>query len=149
VQRAREVRELMADGVINETSIGFDTVTDRVKDAIRHLVEVRLWDISPVTFAANEEATVLSVKSLTDLLRLGPDIDEAKLRAAIAALKALLPQGAEPITPEQTLPPGADQVTPDRGAVEAEQAMAAIEAIADGFDAREAEARIDEILARL
>jgi hypothetical protein len=139
----------MADGVINETSIGFDTVTDRVKDAIRHLVEVLLWDISPVTFAANEEATVLSVKSLTDLLGLGPDIDEAKLRAAIAALKALLPQGAEPITPEQTLPPGADQVTPDRGAVEAEQAMAAIEAIADGFDAREAEARIDEILARL
>jgi len=139
VQRAREVRELMADGVINETSIGFDTITDRVKDKVRHLVEVRLWDISPVTFAANEEAQILSVK-MNDLLRL-QDIDPGKLTAAIAALRALLPEAKEagPSTSEAEA----------TEAAELEQAMAELEGIAIGFDAREAEARINEILANL
>jgi hypothetical protein len=65
VQRAREVLSLMKDGVINEMSIGYDAVKESFKDGIRHLKEVKLWDVSPVTFAANPEAVVLSVKGAT------------------------------------------------------------------------------------
>jgi len=65
VQRAREVLSLMKDGVINEMSIGYDPIKEAFKDGIRHLKEVKLWDVSPVTFAANPEAVVLSVKGAT------------------------------------------------------------------------------------
>jgi len=62
VQRAKEVLSLMKDGVITEMSIGYDTLKESWQDGIRHLQEVRLWDVSPVTFAANPEAVVMSVK---------------------------------------------------------------------------------------
>lgn len=62
VQRAREVLSLMKDKVITEMSIGYDTMKDEVKDGIRHLKEVRLWDVSPVAFAANPEALIMAVK---------------------------------------------------------------------------------------
>jgi len=65
VQRAKEVLSLMKDGVITEMSIGYDTLKESWQDGIRHLQEVRLWDVSPVTFAANPEAIVLSVKKAT------------------------------------------------------------------------------------
>jgi len=55
----------MKDGVINEMSIGYDAVKEGFKDGIRHLKEVKLWDVSPVTFAANPEAVILSVKGAT------------------------------------------------------------------------------------
>jgi len=63
VQRAREALSLMKDGVITEMSIGYDVIKEYHKDGIRHLAEVRLWDISPVTFAANPEALITSVKA--------------------------------------------------------------------------------------
>jgi len=65
VQRAREVLSLMKDGVITEMSIGYDTMKETWQEGIRHLQEIRLWDTSPVTFAANPEAVVLSVKKAT------------------------------------------------------------------------------------
>jgi hypothetical protein len=64
VQRAREVLALMKDGVINEMSIGYDTILSTVIDGVRHLKEIRLWDVSPVTFAANPEARIMSVKGV-------------------------------------------------------------------------------------
>lgn len=63
VQRAREVLSLMKDGVITEMSIGYDTLKETYKEGTRHLQEVRLWDLSPVTFAANPEALITSVKA--------------------------------------------------------------------------------------
>ena len=65
VQRAREVLSLMKDGVINEMSIGFNTVKERMVDGIHHLQEIKLYDISPVSFAANPEAMITSVKRAT------------------------------------------------------------------------------------
>lgn len=52
VQRAREVRSLIADGALNGLSIGFRTVRARrdVKSGLRHLTEIDLWEISIVTF---------------------------------------------------------------------------------------------------
>ena len=65
VQRAREVLSLMKDGVITEMSIGYDPIKETWEKGIRHLQEIRLWDVSPVTFAANPEAVVLNVKKAT------------------------------------------------------------------------------------
>lgn len=78
VQRAREVLSLMKDGVITELSIGYDTVKEAYKDGIRHLKEVKLWDISPVTFAANTEALIASVKQ--DELKPYPSEHACRLR---------------------------------------------------------------------
>lgn len=65
VQRAREVLSLMKDGVITEMSIGYDAMKESYQAGIRHLQEIRLWDTSPVTFAANDEAVIMSVKAAT------------------------------------------------------------------------------------
>ena len=65
VQRAREVLSLMKDGVITEMSIGYDTMKETWDKGVRHLQEVRLWDTSPVVFAANPEAVIRSVKGAT------------------------------------------------------------------------------------
>jgi HK97 family phage prohead protease len=64
VQRAREVLALMKDGVVNQLSIGYDAIICPTIDGIRHLQEVRLWDASPVAFAANPEAVIVGVKQL-------------------------------------------------------------------------------------
>lgn len=157
VQRAKDVRELMADGVINETSIGFDTITDRVKEGFRHLVEVRLWDISPVTYGANEEAAVLSVKNtletlrlkglpdelLRELLNLPPEITPEQLKRGIAALQALRPGSAKGAVTDA---PATDA---EAEAAELEAAMADFEAARMGIDVRDATARIEELLATL
>jgi len=65
VQRARETLSLMKDGVITELSFGYDTMKESYQGGIRHLQEVRLWDTSPVVFAANQEAVIMSVKGAT------------------------------------------------------------------------------------
>ncbi len=63
VQRAREVLSLMKDGVVTEMSIGYDTIKQTRTEGIRHLQEIKLWDVSPVTFAANPDALILGVKA--------------------------------------------------------------------------------------
>ncbi len=65
VQRAREVLSLMKDGVITEMSIGYNTMKETWHEGIRHLQELKLYDTSPVVFAANPEAVVTGVKSAT------------------------------------------------------------------------------------
>lgn len=64
VQKAREVLALAKAGVIKRMSIGYEPVKTKFVDGIRHLIEVKLYDISPVIFAANQEALILSAKSL-------------------------------------------------------------------------------------
>jgi len=62
VQRGREVMVLMKDKVITELSIGYETIKQEWDKGIRHLKELKLYDFSPVTFAANEEAEITAVK---------------------------------------------------------------------------------------
>ena len=63
-----DVLTLAAEGVLSELSIGFDTVKSAtLENGGRELLEVRLWEWSPVTFAANELATITGVKSAEDL----------------------------------------------------------------------------------
>lgn len=63
----REVWQLMKDGVITELSIGFDVIDwtmtrePALNDTVRHINQLALWEVSPVTFAANAEARIDSV----------------------------------------------------------------------------------------
>lgn len=70
--RGREASELLKMRAINGLSIGFysrqwsyDTETD-----VRTLTAVDLWEVSLVTFPANRDARVQSIKSIDDLATL-------------------------------------------------------------------------------
>ena len=63
VARARETYELLKTGVLDSFSIGYDVIKDRrLKDGTRVLTELRLWEVSIVTFPANPKAVVGRVK---------------------------------------------------------------------------------------
>lgn len=49
-----------------EMSIGFETVKKDLIDGVRHLREVKLWEVSLVTFAMNPKARVQAVKTTED-----------------------------------------------------------------------------------
>lgn len=65
VAQAKEALALMKDGVVSGLSIGFTTVKDEIKDGIRHLREVKLWEVSLTPFPMNEKAVVTAVKQKT------------------------------------------------------------------------------------
>ena len=61
----KDVKALLRDRVLNEMSIGYDPVTfdyDKA-DGIRHLREVKLWEVSVVTWAMNAEAVITDYKT--------------------------------------------------------------------------------------
>ena len=66
VQQGRECHSLMKQGALSGLSIGYNTVTSEwdEKSLSRKLMEVDLWEISPVTFPAGDSARVSSVKSI-------------------------------------------------------------------------------------
>lgn len=81
IQRAKEVHALLKRKAIRGMSIGF-SVDDEAYDSragILSLKDVDLWEVSIVTFPANEAANVESVKSLSDA-------GNAHTRAMAAAL---------------------------------------------------------------
>jgi hypothetical protein len=89
--RGREARELIADGVLDGLSIGFRTVTAGWDGNVRLLKAVDLWEVSVVTFPANDAATVTAVKSAFTQRDL-----ESRLRGlglSRTAAKALLARG--------------------------------------------------------
>lgn len=60
----RDIKVLLKDGVLNELSIGYDPVTfDIDESGIRHLRELKLWEVSVVTWAMNPQATITDYKS--------------------------------------------------------------------------------------
>ncbi len=61
----KDVKTLLSDGVLTEMSIGYDPVIfdyDQ-EDGIRHLREVKLWEVSIVTWAMNPEAVITGYKA--------------------------------------------------------------------------------------
>jgi len=151
VQRAREVLSLMKDGVVNELSIGYDTITEVMENGIRHLKEIKLWDVSPVTFAANPEATVTSVKSKKPLYIARNALDEAlindedneSLTGVRDAIDALLRKGKA----QETVKTDPAAKLPKEAALD--MALAELVSTARGFDAKQAERRIESLLKKL
>lgn len=61
----RDTIKLYADGVIDEHSIGFNTIEKNEKKGYVEITEIKLWEGSTVTWGANELAGTTNVKSLT------------------------------------------------------------------------------------
>ena len=97
VPQARDAYALIKAGVIDQMSIGYDTVGERWEKEVRHITEARLWEISPVTFAANELALIDQAKGMRFNSALGAIInqrpsgtlDEGVLERAITILQEL------------------------------------------------------------
>jgi len=82
VQRAKEAHTLLKMGAISGLSIGYSPVRYTIdkKSGVRHLSQVELWEVSLVTFPANEAANVTVVKSMatpTQFIALADALDKA------------------------------------------------------------------------
>ena len=139
VQRAREVLALMKAGVVNEMSIGFDTITEAVVKGVRHLKEVRLYDVSPVCFAANQTAVIFDVKAMEDAIS---NHNIEPVREAIKALQALLDkyEGKQEPAPATLAP----ELSPE--AADMEAFLASLNADIDRFDEARAAKSIESML---
>lgn len=127
-QLGKDVVQLLKDGVIDELSIGFNTIKDEWDNSksARLIKEVRLWEFSPVTFAANDQALITGAKNM----QLAPNLDKLQnwingelkagkvlsdknknlVQSAIDALTVLLSateKALEPVKP--TLNPNEDE----------------------------------------
>ena len=63
-----EIKTKIREGILKELSVGFQTMIatyDETTD-IRTIKEVKLWEVSLVTIAANELAVITSIKSLEE-----------------------------------------------------------------------------------
>ena len=65
-QLGADVMELMKAGVITENSVGILPITKEIIGDNRHINEVKLFEISAVTLAANDQAMILDVKGNID-----------------------------------------------------------------------------------
>jgi len=63
-QAGRDALALMQDRVVRGLSIGYETLRESYKDGVRHLLELKLWECSLVTFPMLPEAVVTSVKAV-------------------------------------------------------------------------------------
>jgi len=62
--RGKDAYAHLRAGDVESFSFGFNTIKDKVVDRVRHISEVRVMEVSPVIFPANEAATVVSVRSI-------------------------------------------------------------------------------------
>lgn len=115
-----DVIELMKAGVITENSVGILPVRKEMVDGHRHINEVKLFEVSAVTLAANDQAMILDVKGnfdkekvfkrydrLAKLIRKGDISDDLgyALEAEILKLKSLFDKAlTQPTDVEVTEP---------------------------------------------
>ncbi len=59
--------ELMKAGIVTENSVGILPIQKQMKDGYREITEVKLYEISAVTLAANDQAKILDVKGKMDI----------------------------------------------------------------------------------
>ena len=119
-----DVLELIKGGVITENSVGILPLQKQMKDDYREITEVKLYEISAVTLAANDQAKILDVKgnvdyqklykrfdSLAKVIRKGEISDEMgyAIESEILKLKSLFIDFTKPIEKEITLPKEEDQ----------------------------------------
>lgn len=102
----KDVLQLMRDGVISEMSIGFEAlkyqmVNEGSLGQVRHITELRLWEFSPVSFAANSLATIDDVngrditQSLAELDRLAAEVGLTQVHDLDASMRDLAIMEAE------------------------------------------------------
>lgn len=95
-QKGREAYELIKMGALEGLSIGYTTIQEDydAKKGIRYIKEVKLYEVSLVTFPANEEANVTRVKSAFE------DLTEEQRESVLSFIYTLknssLPETGEP-----------------------------------------------------
>ena len=107
-----DVIELMKAGVITENSVGIMPIVKENKDDYREIREVKLYEISAVTLAANDQAKIIDVKgeknlnevykrydNLCKLLRKGNVSDDMgyAIESELLKLKTLFISATQPI----------------------------------------------------
>jgi len=119
-QLGKDVVELMKAGVITENSVGILPIQKEMgSDGYRHINEVKLFEISAVTLAANDQAMIMDVKGnvdpekianrydkLAQLIRKGEISDDLgyALEAEILKLKSIYVNVTQPMDIEITEP---------------------------------------------
>lgn len=68
VPMARVAYELLREKIIDGLSIGAEIIRQKRDGSVRRLQELKLWEVSIVTFAMNPLASVTDVKSLQPLI---------------------------------------------------------------------------------
>ncbi len=63
----KDIIELMKSGVITENSVGILPIVKEDKGDYREIKEVKLYEISAVTLAANDQAKIMDVKGTNNL----------------------------------------------------------------------------------
>ncbi len=63
VTRAEDVYLNLKAKVLDTLSFGFMTIKDQIINSVRNISEVKLYEVSPVTFEANDTAIILDVRS--------------------------------------------------------------------------------------
>lgn len=105
-QLGREAYTLLKDGALSGLSIGFQTLKSKIDEGrgIRTLTEINLWEVSLVTFPANDAARVTGVKSFEmpderefeEWLRRDAELSRAEAKRVIATCyKRLLRDAAD------------------------------------------------------
>jgi uncharacterized protein len=96
-QLAKDIFTLIKDKVLTEMSIGYNPVKWEWDndESVRYLKEVRLWEISPVTWAANPDATITK----------NYDIMEKTFQKEIKRLEALI-ESIKNEPPRKNIDPG-------------------------------------------
>jgi HK97 family phage prohead protease len=80
VTAGRDAYESVKARLVDGLSIGYDAVRKEMKDGRRHLQEIKLFEVSLVTFPMNPAALVTSVKSETD---------DSDLREILTAMRSM------------------------------------------------------------
>lgn len=84
----KDIKVLLKDGVLNELSIGYDPVVfDYDGEGIRHLREIKLWEVSVVTWAMNPEAKITGYKSMQEAAERAQAIEQELTRDIKAGRK--------------------------------------------------------------
>jgi len=114
----KDVMQLIKAGVVTENSVGILPINKAMVNGVREIREVKFFEISAVTLAANDQALILDVKgnvdvskiadkydNLAKLIRKGDISDELgyAIEAELYKLKSLFVNATEPSV-EDTLP---------------------------------------------
>jgi HK97 family phage prohead protease len=95
VEKAREAYSLIKQGAVKGLSIGYDVIKEKYEKGVRLLKELRLWEVSLVTFPMNTLSTIVDVKENTSYNEEGEEyknLDKKQIQLAIDILTKMLNQ---------------------------------------------------------